>query len=144
MAFPFVALFSTIGSFFSGIFGAKSKQAEVLQTALEVLKDVNASDAQKAMAAAQAIAADARSESVLTRVWRPMVMFIYLGFIISWWFGYAPTNILVDEMPPILEKLFDITEIVILAGYPARTLEKITRELNIGKVLKVFIEKNLL
>ena len=143
MALPIVGvILGGLGTAVKAFFGFRQAQANVVQSALDVLGDVNRSDADRAHAAALAIAADARSESWITRVWRPLTMFLFLVLVVSYWFGFYPPNML-GPMPPIIARIFDIVEIVVLAGYPARTLEKIAREMNIGMVLKKLIEKTL-
>lgn len=136
--------FGLIGNIFKGIFSFKTAQADIVAKSLQLLSDVNASDADKANAAAIVMSADARSESLITRVWRPITVFIFLGLLVSFWFGYAPHNMLIDKMPPVLDRIFDIIESVVLAGQGGRTLEKIVREMSLGMLLRKFVEKKIL
>jgi hypothetical protein len=67
------------------------------------------------------IVAEAKSESWITRSWRPIVMLTFTGMLISYWLGYSPPNI----TPELLDDLFAIIKIG-LGGYiGGRSLEKI-------------------
>lgn len=132
-----------IGAFFKGLFGLRQSQSDVVIEALKVIKDVNTSDAQKALAAAQAIQADASSESPFTRMWRPIALFYFLFLLTLWIFGYTPAALLQNEMPPIIGRIFDIIETVILAGYGRGTLDRILRNMMVGRLLNTFISKQI-
>ena len=128
---------------FKGLFGWKGEQAKTVQSALNVLSDSMASDAQRAQAVAQVIAAESASDSWLTRMWRPFFMLVCMGLVIAYWFGYHPNN-LTGQNPPIVQELFDLLKIGVMGYIPSRTLEKIVDKFQIGQVLKTFIAKKLL
>ena len=126
-----------------GVFGLKGKQADLVQEAIKVVNDVNASEARKEIAQAQILAAEMRSDSWLARTWRPLFMLVCMAIVVSFWFGYVPPHI-TKEMPPIIAELFSLIKIG-LGGYiGARSVEKIFKEINLGKLLKTFIDKKLL
>ena len=137
------AALGIIGTFFSGIFQLKGHQANIISQAIQAAGDVNNSEAQREMAQAQILSAELQSESWLARSWRPVLMYICMGIVVSFWFGYVPPH-LNEPMPPMVQELFGLIKIG-LGGYlGARSVEKIFKSLNIGKVLKTFIEKKLL
>ncbi len=136
-------LFSLLGSGVSAVFGFKKAQGDAIQSALKIIGDVNSSEGQREAAIAQIISAEATSGYWLAAVWRPLTMIIFLGMIISFWFGYMPPN-LNENMPPVVRELFNLMKIG-LGGYiGGRTIEKVMTNMNIGKILKTYIEKKLL
>ena len=67
------------------------------------------------------IVAEAKSESWLTRNWRPITMLVFVGLITADWLGFTVPNL----TPELKMKLFDIIQIG-LGGYVVgRSLEKI-------------------
>lgn len=137
-------LFGLLGNVVGGIFGMKNKQGDVVQKSLEVLGDVNASSGQREQAVATIIASENSSGSWLSASWRPLTMLVFLGMLVSYWFGYAPEGLLRPDLPPMLAELFGLIKLG-LGGYMgARTLEKIVQQVNIGLILKRFVEKKLL
>ena len=133
---------SALGNMVGKFFGWKRDQAGVMQTALQVLGDTNASNAQRESAIAMIISSEATSGYWLAAVWRPLLMVTFAGMIISYWFGYVPPN-LNAPMSPMMAELFGILKLGIGGYIGGRTLEKIIGSLNIGGVLKKFIEKKL-
>lgn len=132
-----------VGSIFSGIFGLKSHQANIISQAVQAASDVNNSEAQREMAQAQILAAELQSEGWLARSWRPILMLICIGILVSFWFGYVPPNF-DAPMSPMMAEIFGLIKIG-LGGYiGARSVEKIFKTLNLGKALKAFVEKKLL
>lgn len=142
MAFPFAAAITGIASVIGGLFGFKGKQADTIQSALKVVSDVTASNSQREQAIAQIIAGEASSESWLTRMWRPLTMVMFVGIVVSFWFGIAPPNI-DAPLSPTLERIFRIIEIGLMGYIPARTIDKIVTQVNLTKILKTFIEKKI-
>lgn len=136
------SMLGAVGSGIKAFFGFKAHQAETIQSALHVLGDVNVSNAQREQAIATIIAGEAQSGYWLAAVWRPLIMVSIFGLIIAFFFGVTPSNIN-GEMPPIIEQLFDLLKIGIMGYIPGRTLEKIIKDINIGRVLKTFVEKKL-
>lgn len=69
---------------------------------------------------ASVIKAEAQSSGFLTRSWRPLVMLMFAGMLLSYWFGYSPENV-TDEM---IDKLFTVINVG-LGGYViGRSVEK--------------------
>lgn len=142
MAFPFAALLGTLGTAISGFFGFKQNQADALKGALSVLGEVNSSNAQREQAIATIIAAETTSGYWLAAVWRPLLMIVFAGILVSYWFGYGPPNIN-GPMPPVLSEIFDLLKIGVGGYIGGRTLEKIMTQINLAGVLKSFIQKRL-
>ena len=145
---PFAAILSAIGgaasALISGVFGLKQSQSEVVKSSLDLMGSIQSDEAKAQVAAMTALVAESQSESWLTRTWRPLAFTGFLVMLFLFFFGMAPTALLGDHLPPLVERIFSLLEVVLLAGYPARTLEKITREINLGILLKTFIEKKML
>lgn len=132
-------LFSLLGSGVNSFFGFKKSQADIIGKAMEVVSDVNKSDDARAVAAAQIISAEARSESWITRSWRPLTVLAFVGLLISHLLGYTAQNM----TPHVVDRVFDIVEYSVLGYMGMRSADKWVRDLSLGKVLKSFIEKKL-
>ena len=139
----FSLIFGGITSFISGIFGLKQSQANIIEQAIRVAGDVNASEAQREMAQAQILVAEMNSGSWIGRNWRPLLMMVFCGIIISFWFGYVPPH-LNAPMSPMMMEIFELIKIGMGGYIGGRSIEKIFNTLNLGKVLKAFIEKKVL
>lgn len=134
--------FNVLGGAISGLFGFKGKQGAVLQSALKTLQSVNASDDARAKAVATVIAAESNSDSWITRMWRPLFMTICMSIVVAFWFGISPSGI-DQEMSPMMNRIFDLLEIGVLGYIPARTVDKIFKQIEIGKIIKTFINKKI-
>lgn len=67
------------------------------------------------------IVAEAKSDSWLTRSWRPITMMVFLGLVVSYWLGYTPENITKEELGWVM----DLIKIG-LGGYViGRSVEKV-------------------
>jgi len=67
------------------------------------------------------IISETKSESWITRNWRPITMLTFVGLITADWLGFTATNL----TPELKMKLFDIIQIG-LGGYVVgRTVEKV-------------------
>src|SRR3990167_1677357 len=139
----FGAIFSGIGAVVKGIFGLKTEQANIVQQAIKAASDVNNSEAQREMAQAQILVSEMNSGSWLGRNWRPLLMMVFCGIIISFWFGYVPPH-LNAPMSPMMMEIFELIKIGMGGYIGGRSIEKIFNTLNLGKVLKAFIEKKVL
>jgi len=128
-----------LGTGLKGFFGLKKSQAQVMDKALKVVSDVNKSDDARAVAAAQIISAEARSESWLTRSWRPLVVVTFVCLLVAHLLGFTAVNL----TETVLMRLFDIVEYSVLGYMGMRTTDKLVRELQIGGILKEFIKKKL-
>ncbi len=135
-----VSLLGVAGSFIKGMFGLKESQAKVIGQALGSLKDVNQSDSEHARAVGNAIEAVYTHGNWLERSWRPMFMWMVMIIIISRFFGYVPPNISPEE----ISYLYDFM-LIGLGGYiPLRSVEKIFKGAQLGKLLQTFIQKKIL
>jgi len=136
-------LFGILGSAVKGIFGLKKAQGDAIREAIKVVSETNASAAQREQAIATVIAAENASGNWLASAWRPLTMIVFLIMLVSYWFGYVPPGLLEAKMPPMIGELFTIIKIG-LGGYiGARTFEKIVGSMNVGAILKKYIEKKL-
>ncbi len=76
------------------------------------------------------IVSEAKSESWITRNWRPITMLTFVGLITADWLGFTAPNL----TPELKMKLFDIIQIG-LGGYVVgRTVEKVAP--NIKEIFK--------
>lgn len=143
---PFVAifggLFGLVGEGVKALFGFKQEQAEVVKSAIEVLGQTQASNAQREQAIASIIVAENSNGFALSALWRPLTMMVFLLMLIMFWFGYVPSNI-TGTMPPAIDRIFGLIEIGLYGYIPARTIEKIVGQLNVGRVLQTLINKNI-
>lgn len=128
-----------IGTGVKGFFGIKRGEAKIVNHAMDVLSDVNKSDDARALAAAQIISAEARSESWLTRTWRPLTVLSFVGILFAYFFGLIPQNV----TPHIVDRIFDLVEYSVLGYMGMRSADKWIRELSIGSAVKKFIERKL-
>lgn len=129
-----------IGNLVSGFFGLKQAQGQAVQGAIGLVDGINTSEAQDRVALANIIATEAASGSVFTNSWRPLTMYIFLGIVVSAWWGYVPPAFN-QPMTPMLAEIFGIIKLG-LGGYMgARTVEKIVGQINISRVLNRWIEK---
>lgn len=142
MAFPFAALFTTIGSAVSGFFGLKKEQGEVIKEAIKTIESTSDMTAKEVQAIAAIIQAEAKSDSWLTSSWRPLVMLVFTGMIVAFFFGYIPPG-MDKPMPPMVAELFTLLKLGIGGYMGGRTIEKLGRSLALGKTIKTFIEKKL-
>lgn len=138
----FGAVLSFLGTAVSSFFGFKGDQAKTVQSALEVLKSVNDTDAQSQVAAAQAIQSILTQGSWLEKQWRPVLMCLLIIIIGAWFFGYVPPHFN-DPISPMMEKVINLLMIGIGGYIPCRTLEKIMQQFNIASILKNLINKKL-
>lgn len=69
------------------------------------------------------LVAEAKGESWIQRSWRPILMLLFAGLIGAFWFGYIPPNI-TQDMPPALDRVFDIIQMGIGGYIGGRSVEK--------------------
>lgn len=132
-------LIGGISSFFRGLFGLKQAQADVISQAIQVAGSVNSVDAQQMQAAGNTVASEGSSQNILASSWRPLLMYIAMGIIVSHWFGYAPSHISDTD----LQLMYHYLDIGLVGYMPLRTLEKIISQLGLGPIIKEFIAKKL-
>jgi len=129
-----------IGTGVKGLFGMKEDQAQTVHKALDMVSNVNATDEARSVAAAQIISAEANSESVITRMWRPVVVLSFTVLLFSFFLGYTPDNV----SPHMIDRIFDLVEYSVLGYMGARSIDKWVKELSLGSVVKKFVEKKVL
>lgn len=133
-----------LGGVVKGIFGVKKKQADITQKTIELVSTIQSDEAKAKVAAFQYAIAETKSESWITRTYRPLIPVVYLMFFVSFALGYTPEALLAKEMPPIIAGMFDILNTIVLIGYPTRTVDKLVKQINLGQIIKAFINKKIL
>lgn len=97
---------------------AQRALAEVISAVLAKVLDY---EARIIEAQAAIIKAEAASDSWLTKTWRPLAMMVFLGMVVSWWFGYTPER----ATEALVLELFGLIKIG-LGGYVVgRSVEKV-------------------
>jgi len=66
------------------------------------------------------IVAEVKGSSFLQRNWRPGLMVIFAGLLVSYWLGYAPPNL----SQSTLNQIFDLLKIGIGGYIVGRSIEK--------------------
>lgn len=120
----------------STIFGIKKEKSQIIESALNVMNNANASESEKARAAALIIVAENQSGGIAA-MWRPMLMCVFAGLILSYWFGYTPSNMPVTHV----DRVFDLLELGIGGYVGGRTIEKVVQSINFGVIINKFISK---
>lgn len=133
------SLFGLIGNSVSGFLGFKSKQADVIQGAINTLGDTQNADAAYAQAASESLQALYQYGPPIERLWRPVLMWVLMGIILARFFGYAPAYICDTDMAAIYQWM----EIGLIGYMPLRTIEKVMMGFNIGKILQTYVSKKL-
>ena len=76
------------------------------------------------------VSSEVKSESWLTRNWRPIVMLVFTGLLVADWLGYSAPNL----SPELKLRLFDIIHLG-LGGYViGRSAEKVLPQ--VARILK--------
>lgn len=133
-------ILGTIGSAIGSFFGFKGEQAKTLQKTLDVVTSVTASESAKDAAVAAIITAEATSGYWLSACWRPLLMVFFACLIGARWFGYMPPGMSEAE----LLEVYGLLKLGIGGYIGSRGVEKIVSNLNLGSVLKKFIEKKMM
>ena len=136
------AAMGLISNVFGAIFKGKEVKAKLLETAIKSIENVDASHGQRETAIAAVIAAEAASGNRLASSWRPLLMVMFAGILLSFWFGYVPPH-LEGPMPPMIAEIFFIIKLGIGGYIPARTLEKIVDQVNVGSYLRKLLDKRV-
>lgn len=136
------SVFSAVSGGFKAVLGVKQVQADVLKGAMQILQDAGSSAAQREHAIASVVISEAQSSYPIAAIWRPLLMLIFAGMLISFWLGYVPPGIQ-GPLPPMLAEIFLILKIGIGGYIPARTVEKIIDKIQISKAINAFIDKKL-
>jgi len=139
MAFPFLGLFSVIGTGLKGFFGFKAAQGEAVNKALDSLSNVSKSDAAYVAASAKAIEAVYTHGSPFERLWRPAAMWTFLVLIVARFFGFVPVGLTESEV----NQIYIFFEIGLIGYMPLRSLDKWMKGFQIGSILKNFIQKKI-
>jgi len=138
-----LGLFNLVGQGIGGLFNFKSQQAEVVGQALKTMGDVSMSNGDREQAIAQIIAAEASSGYWLAACWRPLLMIVFAGMIISFWFGYVPPH-MNQKMPEMMGRILDLMQLGIGGYIGGRTVEKIVSSIGLAGVLRQYIQKKMM
>ncbi len=124
MAIPLII--GTIGSIVAPIFDRIFPDTEAAQKAKhELMLELSKSEQEFQLALSSIIKAEAASSHWLAANWRPITMLVFVGLIVSRWFGYAAPEL----SEPEYLALWEIVKIG-LGGYVGgRTVEKIIPQL---------------
>lgn len=134
-------IFSLVGSGVQGFFGMKAKESDLVNNTIKAFADSNTSAAAREQAIAQIVAQEAQSQYWLAAIWRPLVMIVFAGLIVSYFFGYTTPNLL-SQFPPesAIAKLFDLLQTGLMGYIPARTVEKIATSFATTRNLRLLTE----
>lgn len=131
-------LISAVSSIFGGIFRTKEASINAVsasaQAAIDLIKSKDASEAEKEQAIAQVVAADANSDSWLTRTWRPIVACTLWGMVFAIIAGWHP-HFLDQPMTPTMEWVFRIAEGCLFGYMPLRSVDKWVSEFMKSRML---------
>jgi hypothetical protein len=72
---------------------------------------------------ADIINTESKGESWLQKNWRPLMMMLFMGLILSYWFGFSPPNL----TEAIIIKLFSLVELGIGGYIVGRSAEKVVK-----------------
>lgn len=92
-----------------------------LQLQVEMASKLLEYETQRIQMQQQVVIAESKSDSWLTRSWRPLAMVTFLALLVSYWLGYKPEYLGADEVA----KLFDLLQIGIGGYIVGRTAEKV-------------------
>lgn len=86
----FLSLIPIIGQLIDRVLPDKaaSDKAKV-----ELMKLAQEGDIEELKSLSSIITSESKSEHWLAATWRPMTMMVFLGMVVSWWFGYTPPNV---------------------------------------------------
>ncbi len=98
---------------------------KALELKTQIEKELLSLRSQLLQAQAQIITAETKSESWITRSWRPITMLTFTALLVADWLGFTAPNL----TPEMKAKLYDIIQLG-LGGYViGRSFEKITKEI---------------
>lgn len=112
-------------------------KAALLEVQSGVISSVIEAETKRTEAQAAIIMAETKSESWLTRNWRPMVMVSLAASTLAYWFGLTPTDPStgLSVIPiSIIDRMFDLTTIGVGGYIGGRSLEKMAKE--VATILK--------
>lgn len=116
----FLSFIPLIGNIIDKVFPDTEKSN---QMKLELMKQIQEGDLEEIKGRFDVISSEGSSVHWLAATWRPVTMMVFLGMIVSWWFGYIPPN---ATEGTVLE-LFSLLKIG-LGGYVVgRSAEKVAK-----------------
>ncbi len=136
------SILSLAGSLFTGLFGFKREQAATVQETLKTLQQLDANDTAAITSASQSISSILTQGSFLERNWRPLLMVVFMSIIIASFFGYTPPHVN-DDMGPMMQNIWELLKIGLMGYIPARTIEKIVQQINVGSIIRSLINKKV-
>jgi hypothetical protein len=120
-----ITLFDPISKLIDNLTLSPEEKAKLQQEQFKLQASIylQALEYEKASMEAKAsiIQSEAKSDSWLTKNWRPLVMIFFCSIVGMYWFGIMPPN----ATPDVINKLFEIIELG-LGGYViGRSVEKV-------------------
>ena len=115
------------------------QKAILLSLQTKFLADGLKFEQEQLKAKASIIIAEAKSESWVTRNWRPVTMLALVASVLAYWFGLTPTDPVtgLSTIPlSVIERLFTLVQIGVGGYIAGRSAEKIAVPL-----VKVFKER---
>lgn len=96
-------------------------KAGMLQTQVTFLEYALDYESEQLKARAAIIEAEAKSEHIITAIWRPVTMLAFVAAVLAYWFGLTPDTL----TPDAVDSMFTLVQIG-LGGYVVgRSAEKI-------------------
>lgn len=137
-----LSLLGGIGSIIGNFLGLKRVQGEVIDSSIKVIQNLADGDAKAHVAQVAAISQILTQGSPIERLWRPLLMCVLCGILVSFWFGYAPPEI--DKpLSPMMAQILELIKFG-LGGYMGlRSVDKLIQQVNLAGVLKALIRSKL-
>ena len=98
---------------------------QLAQIEQDITKKVIELEKEKLAAQSSIIVAEAQGDSVLQRVWRPLLMLWFAILLGTFWFGLTPESVDKD----LMDSLFDLLKIGIGGYIGGRSAEKVAKTL---------------
>jgi len=130
-----------IGGAVKGFFGIKEQQAQIISESIRAIGDANTSAGTREQAIAQIVASEAGSGYWLAAAWRPLVMTVFAGLVVAYFFGYTTAN-LTQPFPEntALAEVFGLLKVGLIGYIPARTVEKVVDKFATTRNLQLLTE----
>ena len=110
----------------------KQFEAEVSKELLKSLQLLIQKVAEEERLKAQVIIAETKSDSWLTRSWRPLVVLAFTGLIFLYWFGIVPKNL----TPETIDRILLIVQGALWGYIGSRGIEKVA-----GRIMQTLLLK---
>ena len=109
-----------------------TRKAQMLELQVQFLEYALEYEQEQLKQRARIITAEAKSESWITRSWRPITMLSFVGATLAYWFGLTP-----ESLPPeAVDNMFTLIQLGVGGYVVGRSAEK-----SVPAVIKAFKEK---